>query len=208
MFTVFHPEGSMMAAMVQNIPQIKVDPATRINQVQDSGLVKLHLDNKRQSKESQKKRSNMSAYEQSRSYHGAVTHVDEIMRSPVTTIQAGASIEVALHLMQLHNIKHLPVMIHTQLVGIVNLEQVLSRVLFDKAGKLLQVVDSTVKELMTQQVISVHPKMDIRMVAEAMMQSNNDAILIMEDVESIQGIVTHKDLIQRLSQKPPIRLYV
>jgi CBS domain-containing protein len=208
MFTVFHPEGSMMAAMVQNIPQIKVDPATRINQVQDSGLVKLHLDNKRQSKESQKKRSNMSAYEQSRSYHGAVTHVDEIMRSPVTTIQASASIEVALHLMQLHNIKHLPVMIHTQLVGIVNLEQVLSRVLFDKAGKLLQVVDSTVKELMTQQVISVHPKMDIRMVAEAMMQSNNDAILIMEDVESIQGIVTHKDLIQRISQKPPIQLYV
>ncbi|WP_029407356.1 HPP family protein [Thiomicrorhabdus sp. Milos-T2] len=208
MFIVYSPEGQSFIGAVQNLPVLKVDPAKRINKVEQSelGALKTDIESKSQSNP---KNSALNAYKQNQSTSSgkAVVKVAEVMVSPVVTINVNASLEEAWQIMHSKKIKHLPVLNNAELVGMCSQENLLTRIIVGKSGELEGVKPEKVVDVMHTEVVTTNLDTDIRHVAQALNQYQIDALVIMSEYHQIIGIVTESDLIRRLAKEPPIEIY-
>lgn len=208
MFMVYSPEGQSFIGAAQNLPVLKVDPAKRINRVEDTELSGVKVDVK-DSNSSQKKEA-LNAYKKNQQNSGerrVIVSVAEIMSTPVISVQSNASLENAWALMQKHNIKHLPVMDVDSLVGICSQTDLLARMLVGRDGQIEGVKRETVAQVMHPQVITTTAETEIRHVAQVLTEFDVDSLVILNDYQKLLGIVTEKDLITRLAQEPPIEIY-
>lgn len=208
MFIVYSPEGQSFIGAVQNLPVLKVDPANRINKVEESELGALKTDIESKSQNSQKN-SALSAYKQNQSMSSGqpVVKVAEVMVSPVVTINVNASLEEAWQMMHTKKIKHLPVLDNAELVGMCSQENLLARIIVGKSGELEGVKPEKVADVMHTEVVTTSLDTDIRHVAQALTQYQIDALVIMSEYHQIIGIVAESDLIKRLAKEPPIEIY-
>lgn len=208
MFIVYSPEGQSFVGAVQNLPMLKVDPAKRINKVQETELSSLKVD-VGHSKANTKQHSALNAYSetQSNSKGRLVVKVSEVMVSPVVDVQIHTPIEEAWRLMESHNIKHLPVFDNGELVGMCSQSDLLGRMIVSKSGQLEGVKPEQVADVMHIGVVTTAMDTDIRHVAQALTEYQIDALLIMSEYQKLIGIVTESDLIKRLAKEPPIELY-
>src|SRR5919108_6188097 len=60
---------------------------------------------------------------------------------------------------------------------------------------------ATVAEVMTRNVLSVDPTASIGEAAEKMMDANVGAVVVLEDMVRIVGIVTERDLLRAVAQR-------
>lgn len=208
MFIVYSPEGQSFIGAVQNLPVLKVDPAHRINKVEESELGALKTDIESKSQNSQKN-SALNAYKQNQSMSSGqpVVKVAEVMVSPVVTINVNASLEEAWQMMHTKKIKHLPVLDNAELVGMCSQENLLARIIVGKSGELEGVKPEKVADVMHTEVVTTSLDTDIRHVAQALTQYQIDALVIMSEYHQIIGIVAESDLIKRLAKEPPIEIY-
>jgi len=209
MFMVYSPEGQSFLGAVQNLPVIKVDPAKRINQTNETGLENMHLEP-----------DHSSAYfqhDQALKKYQDVKHVNErkliikafeVMTSPVITINQEASLFDAWALMQTHNVQHVPVMADGLLIGIFAKSDLLNRVILNADNEIEEARSDHVADIMSNQVVATQPDTDIREVALALTQYKIGALPIVTSNEELLGIVTLSDLVERLSQPPPVELYI
>lgn len=209
MFMVYSPEGQSFIGAVQNLPVLKVDPATRVNQATEVGLEYMSL-------EPDHSNPNFQNDQALKQYRG-VKHVNErklivkafeIMASPVLTVDPNTSLREAWQLMQQHDIHHLPVLSDRKLVGIFSKSDLLNRVILDKNNEIEEVRSERVEEIMSSQVVATQPDTDIREVALALTEYDIGALPIVTSNEALLGIVTLSDLVKRLSQTPPVELYI
>lgn len=207
MFVVYSPEGQSLATSVQQIPVLKVDPSTRVNQVEDSWLDELKPDEKSQLAHTYKA---VHAYQQNKkeSQHRIVVKASEIMSEPLITINQEALLAQAYDRMSRLQIDYLPVLADTRLVGLLSREQVLRRVLVAENGELEVGGDQLVIDIMRQQIVTTELDTDIRQVAQVFTQFDVGALVIMNSAERPVGIVTRGDLVKRLAKEPPLELYV
>lgn len=206
MFIVYSPEGKSFVGAVQNLPMLKVDPAKRINKVEENELSKLKAD---VGHSNTKQHAALNAYSetQSNSKGRLVVKVSEVMVSPVVDVQIHTPIEEAWRLMETHNIKHLPVLDNGELVGMCSQNDLLGRMIISKSGELEGVKPEQVADVMHVGVVTTGMDTDIRHVAQALTEYQIDALLIMSEYQKLIGIVTESDLIKRLAKEPPIELY-
>lgn len=209
MFVVYSPEGQSFIGAVQNIPVLKVDPSKRVMQSKEAGLEDMKMEP-----------DHSSAYFQQgqalKKYQGVkhlnerklVVKAHEIMSSPVITIGSGANLHQAWALMKEHSIDHLPVVNEQALLGIFSKSDLLNRVILNQQGEIEEVRSASVAEIMSQQVIATQADTDIREVAQALTEFDIGALPIMTTNEELVGIVTLSDLVKRLSQQPPLELYI
>jgi len=209
MFMVYSPEGQSFIGAVQNLPVLKVDPATRVNQTNEAGLEFMDLE----PDHSNPHFKNDQALKQ---YQG-IKHINErkliikafeIMASPVVTLEPQTDLYQAWELMQAHNIHHLPIVSNHQLVGMVSKSDLLNRVILNKDNEIEEVRSERVEEIMSQQVVATQPDTDIRDVALALTEYDIGALPILTSNEALVGIITLSDLVKRLSQTPPVELYI
>ena len=208
MFMVYTPEGRSFIGDAQNLPALKVDPARRVNKVEDMDVSNFKVDIKGSEKKSTKNEA-LNAYKknQNQSKRRLIVKVSEIMTAPVFTIERNTSIEQAWAMMQEYKIKHLPVMNGDNLVGICSQSDLLSRMIVSNQGQLEGVKNESVAQIMKEKVITTSSDTDIRHVAQVLTEFEIDALLIMSDYYQIVGIVTERDLISRLATEPPLELY-
>ena len=210
MFIVYSPEGQSFIGAVQNLPVLKVDPAKRINKVDETDLDALKTDVKGQEKHTSRKSGALDAYKgnQQESKRAIVVKVSEIMVSPVITVGADNTLEEAWNLMKTNSIKHLPVLDHTELVGMCSQSDLLGRIIVSKSGELEGVKPERVRDVMQSEVVTTSLDTDIRHIAQALTGYQIDALVIMNEYRQILGIVSESDLIRRLAKEPPIELYI
>ncbi len=207
MFIVYSPEGQSFVGSVQQLPAIKVDPATRINKVDETLLKQLDVNSGKQEQNAPYS-SALNAYKSiSKTDRKLIVKAAELMSSPVITVNSSESIENAWKIMQDKQIKHLPVIDRGELVGICNQSSILGRVIIDKQGRLEGVKPELVSETMNEIVVTTSSDTDIRHVAQALTEMDIDALLIMDQNQDLKGIVTSSDLLRRLANEPPLELY-
>ena len=90
--------------------------------------------------------------------------IKDIMTKSVVTVDAGESVEVAARTMQQHNIGALPVVAGGKLCGMLTDRDLVTRCL--AASR--QPGNTTVRQVMTEQVTSVRPDMEIGAAAHLM----------------------------------------
>lgn len=208
MFVVYSPEGQSIAASAQQLPVLRVDPSTRINQVTDSSLQKLDVDERLPNRQTENKK--LSAYKKNaaNAERHVVVKVAEVMSHPVITIEFNSSIAQAFERMERLQIDYLPIVKADVLIGICNRETILKKIIVDDEGDILQGGGAHLKNVMIKQVVATSFDTDIRQVAQVFSQYHVGAIVITGKDERLMGVVTQGDLVRRLAQEPPIELYI
>ncbi|NPA71460.1 MAG: CBS domain-containing protein [Gammaproteobacteria bacterium] len=136
-----------------------------------------------------------------------IVKASEVMVSPVVLVADDATVEEAWHLMQSSNVHFLPVMRSGELVGMCTESDLLGRVIVDQLGVLEGVKPDTVAEVMHTEVITTTGDTDIRHIAAILAEYDVGALVVMNEVGGLIGIVTRTDLIKRLANDPPVELY-
>jgi len=208
-FVVYSPEGQAIAASAQQLSTIKVDPATRINQVEDPTLKEVEVD-EQSSSSSRNIKNKISAYQKNAAdtHRRKVVRAAEVMSHPVITIEQDSTIAHAFERMQRLHIDYLPVVSDEVLVGLCTREALLRRVLLTKDGRIEVGGNSPISDVVTPQVVTTELFTDIRQVAYALSFYDLGALVVTNQDGEHAGIITRGDLIKRLAQEPPLELYV
>jgi len=118
--------------------------------------------------------------------------IKDIMTQSVVSIDAGESVEVAARTMQQHNIGALPVVTGGKLCGMLTDRDIVTRCL--AANR--QAADTTVRQVMTGQVTSVRPDMEIGAAAHLMGRLQIRRLPVVEDGK-LCGMVSLGDMATR-----------
>ena len=209
MFVVFSPEGQNLVGAVQNLPVLKVDPATRVNQANQVGLDTMNLEPDHSDAHFQQDKA-LKQYQEVKhaNERKLIVKAFEVMTSPVITSTPETSLYDAWDLMQQHNIHHIPVLNAGLLVGIFSKSDLLNRVILNDERQIVEAHSQHVADIMRDEVVATEPDTDIREVAVALTKYAIGALPIVTSNQALLGIVTLSDLVKRLSQTPPIELYI
>lgn len=210
MFIVYTPEGRNRIQPGELSPQLKVARTKRVNPVGQSEMDQMHF-KEAMAQVHEKTQPAVKEYQsvQNKSERKAVVKVYEIMTQPVMTIRDDRSLAQAWQQMIESHVHHLPVVDEIgELVGLVSSHDILMRAVVGDNGQLDIGGEGLVTDVMTEQVVTTKAEMDIRRVAEVMSEYDLGCIVIMSDAESIRGIVTLSDIVRRLSESPPLEIYV
>ncbi len=212
MFIVYSPEGQSFIGATQKMPPLKIDPIKRSNPLEDDVTEGFDMTSVLDLKQGKKSagHSAIKAYEvtQKEPARRVVVRVAEIMSTPVSVVSDENTLEEAWNVMQKKHIQHLPVIREGKLVGMISQRDLLCRVIVNKEGLLEGVKRETVADIMQEKVVTTTEDTDIRHIANVLSQYDIGALVIMSPYESPVGIVTRGDIIKRLSNEPPLELYV
>lgn len=127
--------------------------------------------------------------------------VDELMTRNPITIEAGSTLEEALARMIERNVRRLPVVYNSELVGIVQVEDIIHYlVLYEEQlllGKVKRMLSERLWRIMPPLLVTVPPGTDL---ANALIRMRNDGVsyVLVADDEELKGIVTERDIVTRL----------
>ncbi|MCA9546963.1 MAG: CBS domain-containing protein [Myxococcales bacterium] len=120
--------------------------------------------------------------------------IRELMTDRVLTLDATADIDLAVGILEIMRIRHLPVVQDGRLVGLVTHRDLLAATassLGDPAR------DSTVpvRELMRPRPATIHPDADVREAIRVMRHNKYGALPVVDADDTLVGIVTEADFL-------------
>jgi CBS domain-containing protein len=128
------------------------------------------------------------------SAHGAwegPAKVRDLMTANVATVGAQESVGFALELMLWRAVRHLPVMDHGELVGVISDRDLITRPRADGVAGMHRVL---VREVMSTEVESTHPGDDAALAAARMVERRINCLLVLEG-DALVGILTSTDVL-------------
>ncbi|MCF8008361.1 MAG: CBS domain-containing protein [Halanaerobiales bacterium] len=147
--------------------------------------------------------------------------VKEIMTTDVITVDPDTSVKKAANIMSKNSISGLPVIKEDKLVGIITENDliikdkklhfpeyinVLGGIIYLESYKKFKeefkkFVAIKVKELMTENVITVKPETNIKEVANIMYQKDINRIPVIDDTGELIGIVTRGNIVKHIASE-------
>ena len=121
--------------------------------------------------------------------------IKEIMKTELTSISPDTKLSDAYSLMQMHNIRHLPVVEENKLVGIVTDRDL--RLSTSRLAKHPFEPGEAVKQIMSHPVKTTHPSDPIESAAQLMRELKIGCLPVVEDNHLI-GMVTITDMLDAL----------
>lgn len=127
--------------------------------------------------------------------------IRDIMTTNLVTVNQNADLDWASDVMEIANIRHIPVVQGERLVGLISRRDLLRTRISALAGidpddehDLLQSVPA--HEVMTSEVVTLPPDADLRRAIETMVEEKIDSVLIVDEQQRLVGIVTSYDIIK------------
>ncbi|MFC4634586.1 CBS domain-containing protein [Dokdonia ponticola] len=134
------------------------------------------------------------------------TPVSSIMTKNVVTLNTNDTLEVAEKLFKENNIRHIPVVSGSHIIGMLSYTDLLRISFADAVFDDEQEVDTTVynmfsiEQVMAKNLVSVHSDTTIKEVAEILSKKEFHALPVVDDGD-LMGIVTTTDLINYLLEQ-------
>jgi len=128
------------------------------------------------------------------------------MTTEIITLNTGDSLETAETLFKKHNIRHIPVVSGSKIIGMLSYTDLLRISFADAVGEDEDEVDSvvynmfTIEQVMTKNLVKVNSESTIKEVAEILSKREFHAIPVVDD-GTIVGIITTTDLINYLIEQ-------
>lgn len=121
--------------------------------------------------------------------------VRELMQAQVVTIGEDDPLALAMQLMVWNGVRHLPVVRHGRVVGMISDRDVLARVAPDVRARAI----GQVRDAMSWPVTIAPPHMSVEEAAAIMVRERIDALPVVEE-GTLRGIITTTDLVGHLAQ--------
>jgi CBS domain-containing protein len=133
--------------------------------------------------------------------------VHEVMRIPAVTVNSGAPLEVAISLMERHDVSAMPVINATgHLVGVLSEADVIRELTIpDQRTRgipdwiIPTIRASHVSEVMTTQPVTVEPDADLGVATELMTNLGIRSVPVV-DRDRVVGVVSRRDVIRMLAK--------
>ena len=138
---------------------------------------------------------------------GPLIHAAQIMTHPVTVLHQSSAVAEAWRLLQRQGIHQAPVLDDKQrLIGMVNERDLLTVIDID-GDRVLESLKRRVSDVMATPVVAAAPVTDIRRIAAAMLEGGLSAVPIVNESQSIVGIVSRTDVLRAVMTDPPVSLW-
>jgi acetoin utilization protein AcuB len=125
----------------------------------------------------------------------------EIMQKKVVSMGAASSLLDAASIMHEKNIRHLPIVEHNEIVGILSER--------DLRGFLEEIYESTqetsdglrrknipIREVMQNKPLAVDPSADIGEVIDLMIDKKVGAVVVADELGQLRGIISYEDILK------------
>ena len=125
----------------------------------------------------------------------------EIMEKKVVSLGPSSSLMDAASIMHEHNIRHLPVVEHNEVVGILSER--------DLRGFLEELYESTqetsdgfrrknisIREVMQNKPLTVDPSADLVEVIDLMIENKVGAMIVSDELGQLRGIISYEDILK------------
>ncbi len=126
-------------------------------------------------------------------------NVADVMTENPTTLGPEDTISQAEDLMDQHDIRQLPVVEGTELVGIItdrDIRSFLSGKLFGTPEEREKAMNTKIGTVMTTKPISLSPDDDLRDAVELLIEEKVGGIPVVDEEEGLVGIVTQVDILR------------
>lgn len=138
---------------------------------------------------------------------GPLYQAGQIMQRPVITVRDSDAVADAWRLLRDRRIHQAPVLDATDhLVGIVSERDLLTTISIDD-GRVLDILQRQVKDVMTSPVVAAMAETDIRQIAHAMLNKGVDGVPIVNTTEALVGFVSRSDILRAVITDPPLSLW-
>ncbi len=130
----------------------------------------------------------------------------EIMERKVLSLGTNSSIMDAASVMHEHNIRHLPIVEHNEVIGILSER--------DLRGFLEEIYESSqetadgirrqnisIREVMQVKPLAVDPSADLVDVIDLMLENKVGAIVVADELGQLRGIISYEDILRIAREK-------
>ena len=137
----------------------------------------------------------------------AILHAHQLMSQPVMSVQSTLDIASAWNIFRNQPFHQLPVLdIRQRIVGMLS-ERDLLHFLISDEYKLRHVLGQTVADAMSNDVITADPVTDVRRIAKVMLTYHLCAIPIVDERDTLIGLVSRSDILRSVTNDPPLSLW-
>lgn len=136
-----------------------------------------------------------------------IIHACQLMSSPVSTISMDMDILEARKIFQEQKFQQMPVVNSMQrLVGILSVQDLLQFIMID-GEQIVYVRGKQVSDVISSGVITADPVSDIRRVARLMQEFKLNGVPIVDQQETLLGIVSRSDILRAVTNDPPLSMW-
>ena len=125
----------------------------------------------------------------------------EIMQTKVVSVGAGSSLLDAAGIMHEKNIRHLPIVEHNEVVGILSerdlrgfLEELYQSTQETSEG--LRRKNISIREVMQNKPLTVDPATDLVDVIDLMVENKMGAVVVADELGQLKGIISYEDILK------------
>lgn len=138
---------------------------------------------------------------------GPLYHADQIMQHRVVTVAADDAVDGAWRVLADRRIRQAPVLdAARRVVGIVGERDLLTAFnLVD--GRVRDVLERQVAEVMVSPVVCAEPVTDIRRIAHVMLDYGVDGVPILDQGQALVGFISRSDILRAVMVDPPLSLW-
>lgn len=125
----------------------------------------------------------------------------EIMERKVFSLGTNSSLMDAASVMDEHNIRHLPIVEHNEVIGILS-ERDLRGFLEELYESSQETADGirrqniSIREVMQVKPLAVDPSADIVDVIDLMLENKVGAIVVADELGQLRGIISYEDILK------------
>jgi len=211
MFAIYDTRGRRFRDTLENLRKIQAPQATagmqlRTNISEDETIPVPTTGN---SGEAEVSRKALQAYRDIRhlNQREPIYHAHQIMSHPVTTVLMDMDILAARRYFQQKKYQQMPVInAQHQITGMLSIEDLLQFIIIDD-DQIHYVRGKQVADAMSKEVITADPISDIRRVAQVMQEYHLSGVPIVNDQDSLIGIVSRSDILRAVTNDPPLNMW-
>jgi CBS-domain-containing membrane protein len=136
-----------------------------------------------------------------------IFHAYQLMSNPVSTVSIEMEILAAQRYFHQQGLRQMPVMsMEQRIVGLLSIEDLLQFIIIDD-GHIRYVEGKRVADAMSQQVITADPVSDIRRIAQVMLEYHLHSVPIVDELDTLIGIVARSDILRAVMNDPPLNMW-
>jgi len=207
MFAIYNNGSVKFRSTSDNLYSIdKVDEAAESRFKPDDELYQ-NLDNKLNKKNYDKKALDSYKKIAKMDTNEAVYHIKDIMTKEFISIDSKSTINEAYNVLKENKISQIPIVTFAnQIVSIINKKMILNLIVED-IDNARQIMQKKIDEIYLPELITTDPISDIRRVAKVMIKYKIDAIPVVNQNNTLVGIVSKTDIIKAVSHIPNFQLW-